>query len=687
MVQVGSMYAQLGLEDASFKSGMASAQKSLNRLSYEARKTGKEVREGMSGIESSVAGMTRSLKGAAGAFIGAFAVGSIATMAQEGLAYASSLAEVAQQLGVTTDTLQEYRFIASQVGIEQADMDASLAKLTRTIGDADMGAKSQAEAFRVLGIATRDANGNLKTTDQILPELVKAFSEIKDPATRAALQVDIFGKSGQKLDTLLAGGIDQVDNLRNAAHSLGVVLSPDLIARADDAADKLGALQMVMKTQIAGVVAENANAILAIADAIATATVAAGKFFSTMRGVERIQRYEGWSAGFFSSMREQDMASTDKGYAQRLMQQQLAAQDKLVKARNNYRAEPSEVRKSYVMRLVKELQETTNRLNRFTDDLEAAKAGANASLSTTATREVSPRASAGSGGGGGRSRRGSGSSRAPERDKFGDELSSLLQRIKPEDMKAVEQYTADQELLRQAFDRGRMSAVEYDKALAGLSERFLEQQYGKPGSPVPEISADEAFGDFIKPTTFEDIASVAEKEWQKIKLTNDSLADSFAEMSQRISYDLRSLVDGIRSGDFLDILEGAVSLFGSLSSTGLFGQSLQKSFGGFRADGGPVSAGKAYIVGERGPELFMPNMGGGIVPNLALGGISPAKVGGGYLEAPNGGKPQRVDIQLHVTEDAGFASRVQYAATGAAVTVNRETSARAARQGRMRLAQ
>jgi LysM repeat protein len=34
-----------------------------------------------------------------------------------------------------------------------------------------------------------------------------------------------------------------------------------------------------------------------------------------------------------------------------------------------------------------------------------------------------------------------------------------------------------------------------------------------------------------------------------------------------------------------------------------------------RANGGPVTSGSAFIVGERGPELFMPNTGGKIIPN------------------------------------------------------------------------
>lgn len=45
-------------------------------------------------------------------------------------------------------------------------------------------------------------------------------------------------------------------------------------------------------------------------------------------------------------------------------------------------------------------------------------------------------------------------------------------------------------------------------------------------------------------------------------------------------------------------------------------------FGGYpgRANGGPVSGGTPYMVGERGPELFVPGSSGSIVPNHALGG-------------------------------------------------------------------
>jgi hypothetical protein len=57
---------------------------------------------------------------------------------------------------------------------------------------------------------------------------------------------------------------------------------------------------------------------------------------------------------------------------------------------------------------------------------------------------------------------------------------------------------------------------------------------------------------------------------------------------------------------------------------GLWGQGPHNAYIGLaegnRALGGPVMGNTPYIVGERGPELFVPNSSGKIVPNNELGG-------------------------------------------------------------------
>jgi len=77
--------------------------------------------------------------------------------------------------------------------------------------------------------------------------------------------------------------------------------------------------------------------------------------------------------------------------------------------------------------------------------------------------------------------------------------------------------------------------------------------------------------------------------------------------------------------DFLKDLGGSVTLVpGSFTpgESGLTGDlpNVAPDHLGFRASGGPVMSGRPYIVGEIGPELFVPNQTGTIVPNNRLGG-------------------------------------------------------------------
>lgn len=46
-----------------------------------------------------------------------------------------------------------------------------------------------------------------------------------------------------------------------------------------------------------------------------------------------------------------------------------------------------------------------------------------------------------------------------------------------------------------------------------------------------------------------------------------------------------------------------------------------KLFGGARAEGGPVDTSKSYLIGEKGPEIFVPKTAGTVLPNNVLGGI------------------------------------------------------------------
>jgi hypothetical protein len=122
---------------------------------------------------------------------------------------------------------------------------------------------------------------------------------------------------------------------------------------------------------------------------------------------------------------------------------------------------------------------------------------------------------------------------------------------------------------------------------------------------------------------------VSEFASQAARNIQDALGDSVLQV-------IKGNADSI-SDIWRDLLERMVAqalaaklgeaLFGNFGSTGQFGGLVGAigaglGFGGFRANGGPVSAGRAYVVGERGPEIIVPRSAGTVMPNEALGGVT-----------------------------------------------------------------
>ncbi len=99
------------------------------------------------------------------------------------------------------------------------------------------------------------------------------------------------------------------------------------------------------------------------------------------------------------------------------------------------------------------------------------------------------------------------------------------------------------------------------------------------------------------------------------KSASQAFKSALSSLLQKLaSRSLDKFLDAI----FKPNMTGAPSLFENFMSTipvigGIFGK---------RAGGGPVNSGSPYIVGERGPELFVPSMAGQVVPNYAMSGAT-----------------------------------------------------------------
>jgi hypothetical protein len=73
-------------------------------------------------------------------------------------------------------------------------------------------------------------------------------------------------------------------------------------------------------------------------------------------------------------------------------------------------------------------------------------------------------------------------------------------------------------------------------------------------------------------------------------------------------------------GQVIDRIQGLINLVRNNAAVRGIAGLIDSAFGGFRANGGSVSAGKSYVVGERGAEMFVPSSNGTIIPNGGMGG-------------------------------------------------------------------
>jgi len=96
------------------------------------------------------------------------------------------------------------------------------------------------------------------------------------------------------------------------------------------------------------------------------------------------------------------------------------------------------------------------------------------------------------------------------------------------------------------------------------------------------------------------------------------------------AFDVLGTAISIVIGLFANLVNAVNSAFNAIKTivnfiknnpvTQALGGVIDNVFGGGRALGGPVNRGTSYVVGERGPELFVPTTSGKIIPNGGMGG-------------------------------------------------------------------
>ncbi|PTE08207.1 hypothetical protein C9427_21400 [Mesorhizobium helmanticense] len=164
------------------------------------------------------------------------------------------LADAADKIGLPVEELEAFRYGAQLAGVEADSLDDSLAKFTKTIGEASAKGNDFSKILDQNGVALKNADGSIRPVTELLSDYADLIKNASSETEQMFLATTAFGRGGGDMVNFLRDGADGLDKVRAAAKAAGVVLSDDLVraaAEVDDSFDKL-AMQMdsLFKTEV-----------------------------------------------------------------------------------------------------------------------------------------------------------------------------------------------------------------------------------------------------------------------------------------------------------------------------------------------------------------------------------------------------------------------------------------------------
>lgn len=195
-----------------------------------------------------------------------------------------------------------------------------------------------------------------------------------------------------------------------------------------------------------------------------------------------------------------------------------------------------------------------------------------------------------------------------------------------EKKRQLELYDLEQKMLLLAQEK-KMTKEDIAK-YGEVEKKRIEEQYKIEESQKSfEYGWKRAFKNYADDAT--NAAKMGEQAFVSLTNNMESALDQFVRTGKLNFGDLaRSIIADLLK---IQLRAQATSLFGGLgkifgfgggnSAGGLFGTAVSSGGLALRAEGGPLSVGKPTLVGERGPELIIPQTGGTVIPNHALGSM------------------------------------------------------------------
>ena len=223
------------------------------------QKLGIQLPDGMKSSMNAMGSLDASSLALAGTFAAVAAAivkveKAMISMTKESASFADNIITLSMQTGQTTDQLQEFSYATELIDVSVDTLQSSLRKLTNNMQDTMNGTGNAQASFEALGISVTNADGSMRSANDVFYETIDALGKVKNETERDAMSMDIFGRSAQDLNPLIIQGSDTLKAYADEAHNVGYVLDEEALSAlgaVDDAYQRLQKTQEGVKNQLA----------------------------------------------------------------------------------------------------------------------------------------------------------------------------------------------------------------------------------------------------------------------------------------------------------------------------------------------------------------------------------------------------------------------------------------------------
>jgi hypothetical protein len=171
----------------------------------------------------------------------------MAEMVNKAAEVGDELSKLSQITGESTETLSGMRLVLAQVGISTEQFAQAHRELAKKLMEAQDPTSNVTALFKNLGIATKDANGQIRGTGAVLKDIADKFDKMKDGPSKAAAAMELMGETGTKMIPALKGGSKAMDEAYEKAKALGLVWSDEKAKDANTYKDSMTAISMAFQ--------------------------------------------------------------------------------------------------------------------------------------------------------------------------------------------------------------------------------------------------------------------------------------------------------------------------------------------------------------------------------------------------------------------------------------------------------